>query len=190
MNKACSPQINKALEFSAKAHLAQQRKGTDIPYITHPFAVGMILARAGCEEEAILAGILHDTVEDTEATLDDIKGLFGEEVARIVAGCSEPDKEARWEDRKKHTLVELKAAPLAVKFVTCADKLHNIGSLIADHQRLGDEVWGRFNRGRDLQKWYFHGLVDSLGASGEFSGHPLYAEFKQSVEELFGERTR
>ncbi|MBV5337765.1 MAG: bifunctional (p)ppGpp synthetase/guanosine-3',5'-bis(diphosphate) 3'-pyrophosphohydrolase, partial [Deltaproteobacteria bacterium] len=84
-----SARINKALEFSAKAHLSQVRKGIDIPYITHPFAVGMILANAGCSEEIIVAGILHDTVEDTETTIEDIKAAFGEEVATIVAGCSE-----------------------------------------------------------------------------------------------------
>jgi hypothetical protein len=181
-----SPSVNKALEFSAKAHLAQMRKGTDIPYVTHPFAVGMILANAGCEEEVIISGILHDTVEDTDVALDDIRTLFGEEVAGIVAGCSEPDKDASWEDRKQHTLDELKDAPLAVKFVTCADKLHNVSSMIEEHKRLGDEVWKRFKRGKEDQGWYFRGLLNSLG-EGEFRWHPLYREFKRAVEDLFGQ---
>ena len=61
------------------------RKGTDIPYITHPVAVGMILANAGCPDELIIAGILHDTVEDTEVTLEQIETEFGKAVADIVA---------------------------------------------------------------------------------------------------------
>jgi len=186
MTNASSIQINRAIEFSAKAHLAQVRKGTDIPYITHPFAVGMILANAGCEEEVIIAGMLHDTVEDTDVTLDDIRAQFGEEVAAIVDGCSEPDKGASWEVRKQHTLDELKKAPLAVQFVTCADKLHNVSSMIEEHKRLGDEVWKKFKRGKDDQGWYFRGLLNRLG-EGEFCWHPLYREFKRSVEELFGE---
>lgn len=183
----CSPRINKALEFAARAHLKQIRKGTDIPYITHPYAVGMILANAGCSEDVVIAGLLHDTVEDTEVTLDDILTEFGEEVAAIVAGCSEPDKELTWEERKQHTLDELKQASLDIQFVACADKLHNISSMIEEHKRIGDEVWGRFKRGKEQQGWYFYGLLASL-SEGEFSSHPLYREFQSSVESLFVRR--
>ncbi len=181
---ACSSMVNKALEFSAKAHLAQKRKGTDILYITHPFAVGMILANAGCPEEVVVAGILHDTVEDTNVTLEQIEGAFGEEVAAIVAGCSEPYKELSWEERKQHTLDELKSASLAIQSVACADKLHNISSMIDEHRQIGDELWMRFKRGKAQQSWYYHGLLDSL--LGRFCYEPLYRELKHAVESLFG----
>ena len=75
--ECCLPRINQALEFAAQAHLKQIRKGTDIPYITHPYAVGMILARSGCPESVVIAGILHDTVEDTDVTLESIRCAFG-----------------------------------------------------------------------------------------------------------------
>jgi (p)ppGpp synthase/HD superfamily hydrolase len=182
----CSLNINKALELSAKAHLAQIRKGTDIPYITHPYAVGMILLKAGCSEEIVIAGILHDTVEDTCVTLDDIKKELGEEVARIVAGCSEPDKDLSWEDRKQHTIDELKSAPLEIQFVACADKLHNISTMIDEHERIGDELWKRFKRGKDQQGWYYRGLLASL-SNGPIGYEPIYREFKLAVESLFGE---
>lgn len=88
-----------------------KRKGTDIPYISHPCAVGMILQKAGCSEEVVIAGILHDTLEDTETTERDLLDRFGPVVLEIVKGCSEPDKGASWEERKQHTLDELKHAP-------------------------------------------------------------------------------
>lgn len=84
--------LDLAIEFAAKAHGEQKRKGTDIPYISHPFAVGMILQQAKCEEDVVMAGILHDTLEDTETTEDDIRSLFGEKVLALVIGASEPDK--------------------------------------------------------------------------------------------------
>ena len=180
-----SPLINKALTFSAKAHLQQIRKGTDIPYVTHPFAVGMILAKAGCPDPIIIAGILHDTVEDSDATLDDIRREFGDEVAAIVAGCSEPDKSLEWEERKTHTIEELKHAPLAIQLVACADKLHNVSTMLEDYNQIGDDLWKRFNRNRDQQKWYFSELVKCL-ENCEVRSHPLYWEFKRTVELLFG----
>src|ERR1043165_5018773 len=106
--------LDLVIEVAAKAHSGQFRKGTDIPYIAHPYAVGMILARAGCAEEMIAAGILHDTVEDTDLTLEYIKETFGERVAAIVEGCSEPDKSATWEERKRHTIEYLRTAPWEV----------------------------------------------------------------------------
>ena len=95
--------IDLAIEVAAKAHQRQVRKETDIPYITHPLSVGIILAKAGCCDDVIIAGILHDTVEDTSITLDYIRETFGAKVASIAEGCSEPDKSLAWEDRKRHT---------------------------------------------------------------------------------------
>lgn len=89
--------IDFAIEFAAYAHRNQLRKGTEIPYISHPFGVGMILLEAKCNEEVIIAGLLHDTLEDTETTEDDIHSRFGSEVLRLVQGASEPDKHLSWE---------------------------------------------------------------------------------------------
>ena len=177
-----SPLVNKALELSARAHLTQQRKGTDIPYITHPFAVGMILANAGCPEEIVIAGILHDTVEDTEVSLELIEAEFGKAVADIVAGCSEPDKKLSWQERKQHTLDYLDDAPKNVRVVACADKLHNISTIIEEHKRIGDKVWERFKAGKREQSWYYHGLLDCLS----HCDRQLILELKSAVESIFG----
>jgi len=179
-----SPEINKALVFAAVAHLDQTRKGTGVPYITHPYAVGMLLARSGCPEPVIIAGLLHDCVEDTAVTLDDIADRFGAEVAAIVQGCSEPDKELPWEARKQHTIDGLRHAGLAVQLVACADKLHNISSMIEDYRQVGEELWKRFNRDKHQQRWYYRELVQCLEGS-EVGSHELYRQLGRSVAFLF-----
>jgi (p)ppGpp synthase/HD superfamily hydrolase len=175
--------VEKALQFASKAHKDQYRKNTDIPYISHPVAVAMILMKVGYNDELIAAGLLHDTVEDTEITLDDIQREFGAIVAEIVAGCSEPDKSLSWKERKEHTIEFLKTASEDIRAVACADKLHNIQSIIRDFEELGDEVWNRFNAGKEQQKWYYRNIVESLSFHSTF---PLVAELQKEVERLFG----
>jgi (p)ppGpp synthase/HD superfamily hydrolase len=177
--------IDLAIEMAAKAHQFQTRKATDVPYVSHPYAVGMMLARAGCPEEVIAAGILHDTVEDTCVTLEEIREQFGDKVAAIVEGCSEPDRSASWEERKAHTLNYLRTAPWEVRLVACADKLHNVCTIAAAYRELGEEVWDRFKRGRAEQEWYYRGLVDSL-CGGNAEELPFCEEFRREVGALFG----
>ena len=166
-----------AIEVAAKAHAGQARKGTDIPYISHPYAVGMMLARAGYSEEIVAAGILHDTVEDTDLTLEWIRDNFGERVALIVEGCTEPrHRWEAWETRKAHTLEYLRTAPWEVRLVACADKLRNLRSIAADLEVAGEGVWERFTRGRAKQEWYYRGLADSLcGETVDKDGRRGYA---------------
>jgi (p)ppGpp synthase/HD superfamily hydrolase len=175
---------DKALQMAAVAHEGQYRKNTKVPYIAHPAAVGLILQKAGYKEELVTSGILHDTVEDTEITLDDIKREFGNEVAAIVAGCSEPDKSLSWEERKEHTIEYLKTAPEDIRIVACADKLHNVKSILLDIERDGEDVWTWFKRGREQQAWYYRNVIASLGAESAF---PLLEELKLEVERLFPE---
>ncbi|MEH7414994.1 HD domain-containing protein [Neobacillus drentensis] len=174
--------IEKALHIAAKAHVNQRRKGSDIPYITHPVAVGMILMRAGYNDKLIAAGILHDTVEDTDLTLMDIEHEFGSEIADIVKGCSEPNKSLSWDQRKLHTIEYLKRAPSDIRTVACADKLHNIRSITNDYEQIGDEIWSKFNAGKDKQEWYYTHIVDSLKFQISF---PLVEELEKAVHHLF-----
>ncbi|MFZ7110435.1 MAG: HD domain-containing protein [Desulfatiglandales bacterium] len=180
--------IDLAIETAVKAHRNQVRKGTDIPYITHPLAVGIILAKAGCSDEVIAAGILHDTVEDTAVTLEELQETFGEKVSMIVKGASEPDKSLPWEDRKRHTQAFLKEASPEVKFVALADKLHNIRAIASDYLELGEGLWERFNSGRGAQQWYYKSLVQALrdDSAGE-AYQCLHMQFAQVVGEVFDE---
>lgn len=174
--------IEKALQTAAQAHANQFRKGTDIPYIIHPVAVGMILTKAGYNDTLVAAGILHDTVEDTDLTLHDIAREFGAAIAVIVEGCSEPDKSLSWQQRKEHTIEFLKSASSDIRAVACADKLHNIRSMINDYEQYGEEIWTRFNASKEKQKWYYSTIVTSLKYTNSF---PLADELEEAVKRLF-----
>ncbi|MDM5201083.1 HD domain-containing protein [Fictibacillus enclensis] len=176
--------MNAAIEMAAAAHQSQVRKGNKKPYISHPYFVGMLLLDAGCTEETVLAGILHDVIEDTDVTDEDIRSAFGYRVMEMVKGSSEPDKSQSWEARKKHTITYLqKEASVEVCQIVCADKLHNVLSLRKDLEKQGEAVWSHFKRGRDLQEWYYTSLVEALGRRvGTF---PLFLQLKKEVQSLF-----
>jgi (p)ppGpp synthase/HD superfamily hydrolase len=176
--------ITQAIEFAAVAHKGGKRKGTSIPYISHPFAVGLMLAQHNCETHVIAAGILHDVVEDTYFDIGDIRHRFGDQIGDVVQGCSE-DKSKSWKERKQHTIDMLPDASPGVQLVICADKLHNVQSITSDFAKLGEALWKRFNAGKEDQAWAYQGVVKSL-----LTIEPtpeLVRELKDAVESLFGE---
>ena len=174
--------ILEAIEFAVRAHMKQLRKGTDIPYVIHPIGVGRILIENNCPEECVIAGILHDTLEDTDVTSEDLAKIFGEEVADIVCGASEPDKDDTWENRKKHTIEYLKTAPDKIKMVSCADKLHNLRSIIEDYSQEGENLWKRFRRGKEGQLWYYESLSEAF--KGVESKYQMFCDFLNEVDVL------
>lgn len=180
--------VIKALYFAAKAHRNQFRKGNaDIPYLVHPVEVAMILQENNMSEEIVIAGLLHDTLEDTSVTQEDIEREFGKKILELVLGASERlegIEHTDWKTRKSHTIEYLASAPLDVKYVSCADKLSNIRSMLRDYEEVGEELWKRFNEKNPLeQKWYYVGLTESLKGLESLK---MYVEFKSSVELLFG----
>ncbi len=130
--------IDQAIQFTAIAHKNSTRKSTNIPYIPHPFAVGMFLQKANCKEEVVAAGILHDVVEDTPVTYEEFAEQFGAKIAKLVAAASKKDKNLPWEARKRHTIEQLKTASLEEIQITAADKLHNIQSIQVDLLQIGE----------------------------------------------------
>lgn len=179
--------INSAIEMAAKAHNGQCRKVSDIPYIVHPFEVAMILQENGIKKEVIAAGILHDTLEDTNVTPEDIKEKFGEEILRLVLGASEEleDRNRRpWKERKIHTIESVKNVSEDILCITCADKLSNIRSMIKDYNEKGEKLWSKFNAPYEEQKWYYENLVKSLE---RLEGYKMYDQFKVAVDYLFFE---
>ncbi len=178
----------KAIEFAVRAHAGQYRKGRRVPYIFHPIATAWTLMELGCDEALVAAAVLHDTVEDTHVTLEDLRREFGPEVADIVEGCSEPDKTAPWEERKRHTIEHLKSAPMEVALVTCADKLDNIRATCDDLAAVGEAAWSKFSRSKEKQAWYYRSLVRAFNQrTQEEPGTTLFRTFESVVLEVFGE---
>ncbi len=177
--------IERACELAARAHAGQFRKGTDIPYISHPMAVGIILATAGATTDAVIAGILHDVVEDSSVSLEEVDELFGNRVRALVEACSEPDKSLPWEERKRQTLESLQDVDRDVWLITLVDKLNNIRITLQEYEVCGEEIWNRFNRGRQEQEWYYRGLVETLRKNYKYLPCMFY-EFEKQVGKLFG----
>ena len=178
--------IHKAIEFATKSHDGQVRKGTDTPYIVHPFEVALILIQYGVDEDVICAGLLHDVVEDTSVTLEEIQQLFGDRVAYFVGKRTEK-KEKSWEERKQNTILQIKELSNKEELLLlCADKLSNLRSIKADLENLEEEkFWVRFSRGKESQKWYYGELLKELSIIKE---HPIYRELYQLYEEIFQKR--
>lgn len=109
------PLLTHAIQFATRAHHNQTRKGTDLPYIVHPFAVGLLLSELRFPETVIAAGLLHDTLEDGGVTEEALTSEFGAEIAALVAGASEPDKSLSWHERKQHSIDSLSTATWPVK---------------------------------------------------------------------------
>jgi (p)ppGpp synthase/HD superfamily hydrolase len=178
--------IDSALIFAARAHDGQRRKSSDIPYIVHPVGVMMVLVACGeTDPELLAAALLHDTVEDTRVTLAELRERFGERVAGIVEGCSEPDKSETWEHRKQHTVAYLRTAARDVQLVSAADKLHNLRSMAVDYASLGELLWSRFKRGRTEIEWYYRAVLESLREAG-LGEHALVRWLNETVQVLFG----
>lgn len=186
MNLLRSFKIEQAIALAARAHEGQRRKSDDVPYIIHPLAVGFILYEQDCNEDVVIAGILHDTVEDSFVTLKMIEHYFGSRVAEWVDVVTEHDKSAAWEIRKKQLLQAVRVAPVEAKYVYCADKLHNLLSMKRMFDDHGQDMWRRFSRGYEQQKWYAGAALASISANVvESDRKPMFAEFQQLVNEFF-----
>lgn len=186
-----TPKIHEAIIYAGKRHSGQVRKGTDIPYLVHPMEVMGILIEYGCSEDVIVAGILHDVIEDTcndddsvrKTVKEEIKMKFGEAVLNIVNSESE-DKSKTWKERKQHTISELKNDSPEVQLVCCADKLSNILSIQADLNLVGDKLWQRFNAPKEDLKWYYESVASGLD---KISGIKMVEELRNTVKAVFGE---
>ena len=174
--------VFQAIELAARAHRGQLRKGSGVPYLVHPLNVAKLLILEGCEEEIVVAGLLHDTVEDTDMELVDIEAAFGSRVSELVAGASEPDKKATWEVRKQHTIDSIAQMRADVLWIICADKLDNARSLREDLARIGPELWTHFNRDKASQAWYYWSLLQELEKRVEGA---LLTQLRAEVEVLF-----
>ena len=182
-----SARLEEAARFAAVAHREQTRKLTDTPYFQHPAAVAWILDRAGFGEDVVIAGLLHDVVEDAEISAEEIKARFGPAVAALVVWCSEvkTDAEGRkrpWIDRKRDHLAALENAPVEARAVVLADKLHNLASIAFDLDRDLD-VWNAFNADRERVFWYYETTLERCGR-GDPRLERLAAECRERLDEL------
>lgn len=175
--------IREAADFAAKAHEGMLRKGSRIPYIYHPMEVALCVAQMTADPDVIAAAYLHDVLEDTSATREELRLHFGNRVLEMVLAETE-DKRLSWRERKAATVEHLATASREVKILTLADKLSNLHSTAVEYLMHGDRVWQRFNeKKKSSHQWYYKGIIDALQDMEEF---PQYQELKRLYKFVFG----
>jgi (p)ppGpp synthase/HD superfamily hydrolase len=177
-----------ALAFAAKLHGKQTRKGSDTPYISHLLAVTAITLDHGATENEAIAAVLHDAVEDQggQATLEEIRRRFGDQVASIVAACSDTDESPKppWRERKEAYVARLRTEPYSVRLVVAADKLHNVRDVLRSYRIHGDDLWSHFKGGRDGTIWYYGAVVDALNQAATSDEKQLNALIQEISDSL------
>ena len=154
--------VEEAIYFATKAHMGQKRKTENIDMIFHPMTVGYMLKENGMKDECIIAGLLHDVVEDTKYTKQDVIENFGEEVFKIVEEVSEDKSIKDWKERKNQAIEKIKNASFSGKMVECADKVHNLETLYDLYLKEGPKVWNSFNTTKEEQKWYYTEMYNAV----------------------------
>ena len=182
--------LDRAICFAVEAHHDTERKGKGFPYIVHPLEAVAIVATITPDQELLAAAALHDTVEDTPTTVEDIRRLFGSRVAELVDTDSDVDVQGAnraesWHLRKQVAIDRLAQASRDAKIVAIGDKLSNMRAIARDYACQGDALWQLFNvKERGAHEWHYRGLAASLA---ELSDTFAYQEFVRLVEQVFGQ---
>ena len=173
--------FDEALCFAIERHSGQTRKTSDIPYILHPAEVAAIVATMTDDREVLSAAVLHDTVEDTDTTFDEIRERFGRRVELLVMTETEEKRHEQpaaetWELRKEESLIILeKTNDIAVKMLWLGDKLSNMRSFVKEYRRFGDKMWQNFNqKDPEKQAWYYRKIAECLSQLKEYDAYQEY----------------
>ena len=174
--------LSKAIKFAKEKHEGQTRKGSNKPYITHIFAVAKILEEENADIKTIIVGVLHDTLEDTNTTIEELTKEFGVEISCMVDTLSEK-KGLAYNDRKYMQALRIKNSSKDVKMVKCADCLSNLTDTYKE-LKTNPNVWSKFNASKqDIQKHY----KDTLNALLELKGTKIYARLVNVYQNVFEE---
>ena len=180
--------LDRAIIFAVKAHAGTERRGKGYPYIVHPLEAVEIVATMTKDQELLAAAALHDTVEDTDVTVEQIRTEFGERVADLVAtesdempaGISEEDS---WHSRKQAAIDRLAKASREAKMVALGDKLSNMRAIARDFADQGDALWNLFHaKDPKDHEWHYRGLAEALK---ELDGTYAYQEFVKLINQVF-----
>lgn len=159
-----SQRVLAALNFASWAHRHQYRKGTQIPYISHPVAVMLIVETMTDNEDVRIAALLHDVLEDAadEVSVELLRQKFGSTVTHLVQAVTKRRDLHSWEQRADDYLARLAQAESEVAMIVLADKLHNLQSTLDDYDAIGDQVWQRFRTGYTGQLWWYERICEQL----------------------------
>ena len=182
--------LARAVAYAAEAHIGQFRKGTQLPYIVHPMEVAAICGTMTEDEEVLAAAVLHDTIEDTPATKEDLEDRFGPRVTELVLSQSENKREgqpatATWKVRKEESIEHIRSTDdVQAKMLCLSDKLSNIRSVYRDLERDGDPFWNKFHQNDPVeQSWYYLTIAEML--EPDLGDTFAWQEFNRTVHAVF-----
>ena len=182
--------VSEAIVFAAKAHDGMRRKKSEAPYILHPMEAAVIVGTMTDDQHLIAAAALHDVVEDTGVTIEEIEEKFGKRVRELVQAETEDKREelppsATWRIRKEESLAVLENTDdLAVLMVWLGDKLANMRAIYRDFKVEGNAMWQRFNQKDPAQQaWYYRSIV-TLTQRLDYTS--AWLEYKTLTELVFG----
>ena len=181
--------LDRAIVFAVRAHARTERRGKGFPYIVHPMEAMEIVATMTPDQELLAAAALHDTVEDTDVTVEQIREEFGERIASLVASESDTlpegvSEEDSWHARKQAAIDRLASASHDAKIVALGDKLSNMRAIARDYAQQGDALWNLFHaKDPKDHEWHYRGLADALS---ELRDTFAYKEFEQLINQVFG----
>ena len=189
-NKALNTELlDRAIIFAVRAHAGTERRGKGFPYIVHPMEAMEIVATMTPDQELLAAAALHDTVEDTDVTVDQLRAEFGDRIADLVAAESDAfvegvSDEDSWHARKQAAIDRLAKAPHDAKMVALGDKLSNMRAIARDYAVQGDALWNLFHaKDPKDHEWHYRGLADSLR---ELQDTFAFREFESLINQVFG----
>lgn len=180
--------LDRAIVFAVRAHAGTERRGKGYPYIVHPMEAVEIVATMTADQELMAAAILHDTVEDTDTTIEQISAEFGDRVASLVAAESDEPHQHRdsvenWRARKQAAIDRLASASHDAKIVALGDKLSNMRAIARDYAVQGDALWSIFHSSDPKDhEWHYRGLA---GVLSELKDTVAYQEFEQLINQVF-----
>lgn len=180
--------LDRAIVFALRAHAGTERRGKGFPYIVHPLEAVTIVATMTSDQELLAAAALHDTVEDTDVTIDQIRAEFGDRIASLVATDSDipvqdMNAEDSWYVRKQAAIDRIAASSHDAKIVAMGDKLSNMRAIARDYVMQGDALWNLFRvKNRKDHEWHYRGLAEALR---ELQDTFAYKEFEQLINQVF-----
>ena len=180
--------LDRAIVFAVRAHAGTERRGKGFPYIVHRMEAVEIVATMTKDQELLAAAVLHDTVEDTDTTVEQIRTEFGDRIASLVASESDivvdgVNEEDSWHARKQAAIDRLARASHDAKMVALGDKLSNMRAIARDYAQQGDALWNLFHaKDPKEHEWHYRGLADSLR---ELRDTFAYQEFEQLINQVF-----
>jgi (p)ppGpp synthase/HD superfamily hydrolase len=185
-----SPRLYEAVQLTVDLFGRDARKSSVVPALSHLFSVCALVQLDGGDEDEAIAGLLHDTLEDKPQliTREEIQKRFGDRVLEIIEVSTDTPQNYHggpkppWRDRKQSYLDHTRKTDPALLRVTVADKVDNLRAILADHQRIGGELWQRFNAGQADQVWYYQEAVKAYEIAGFQS--PMLTELTRMVREL------